>query len=345
MKLTFLPVGHTHEDIDQMFSRFAYVLAHTNTESLEDLEHNLYMGYTPAPQVEEVPYTANFREWIADPVKKLHGHFKPHVFKFAVDLGGKVMVQCKAWSRRRTWMPEGGLNFISCDNLLQEMPAQQHLTEMKDLDIQAIFAGVVKVESMFKRESSMQEWRGWLEKQDKVLPEFGEVWDDFKGRFNGEAKEVVMDEADGSSESETECPIYLGRRPKRKPEDMEVRVVPGKMVAAWMQESETPFELGRVLRVETVREEERVFLQWYGTKKKDGTGKWHALQKSGTSEPYIQDVHMDSVLWGGFKLTAKGRCVKKADLEVIMSRLELAIAQQEAELAEKMRDGTTGQLR
>ena len=37
MQLNFLPVGHTHEDIDQMFSRVAREIKKTGAESLPGL--------------------------------------------------------------------------------------------------------------------------------------------------------------------------------------------------------------------------------------------------------------------------------------------------------------------
>lgn len=39
VELSFLPVGHTHEDVDQMFSVVERNLVYTNYSTLEDLLH------------------------------------------------------------------------------------------------------------------------------------------------------------------------------------------------------------------------------------------------------------------------------------------------------------------
>ena len=48
--VSFLPVGHTHEDIDQMFSRFAVYLKGNNVYDMDELFTALKTSFTPSPE-------------------------------------------------------------------------------------------------------------------------------------------------------------------------------------------------------------------------------------------------------------------------------------------------------
>ena len=65
--VVFLPVGHTHERVDQMFSRLAVYLRYHNALSLKELQHCVASCYTTAeglkPVVEELHAVANISEW------------------------------------------------------------------------------------------------------------------------------------------------------------------------------------------------------------------------------------------------------------------------------------------
>ncbi|PIK43600.1 hypothetical protein BSL78_19541 [Apostichopus japonicus] len=101
----FLPVGHTHEDVDQMFSCVARHLNHTNVYTLEDLEIETAKSFTPHIDVRAVTAIPNVKS-VLD--KHLYGHFanhsKPHWFRFR-----KVQQRCymhyKKWESSQ-WKPE-----------------------------------------------------------------------------------------------------------------------------------------------------------------------------------------------------------------------------------------------
>lgn len=56
---SFLPVGHTHIDVDQLFSRTATRLHRHSAVTLEDLHEQLRLSYTPVPTVNHVSKIAN----------------------------------------------------------------------------------------------------------------------------------------------------------------------------------------------------------------------------------------------------------------------------------------------
>ena len=62
VRASFLPKGHTHEDIDQVFSRTAEALRPVDAITLNDLHTILRGAYTPRPTVSHVSNVANIRD-------------------------------------------------------------------------------------------------------------------------------------------------------------------------------------------------------------------------------------------------------------------------------------------
>jgi hypothetical protein len=66
--LNFLPVGHTHEDIDQIFSRLAVYLRRHNARNADELLECLRKSYTPTHgglvHTEHMPTNANISDWL-----------------------------------------------------------------------------------------------------------------------------------------------------------------------------------------------------------------------------------------------------------------------------------------
>ncbi len=105
MRVNFLPVGHTHEDIDQFFSRISTQLNQTGAETLPgkiiiiiiiiihawksskflDLEAQISASSTPSAKVKIVDSILDVRSWIMPCLEGFHGHSGPHCFKFVAD--------------------------------------------------------------------------------------------------------------------------------------------------------------------------------------------------------------------------------------------------------------------
>ena len=60
VQASILPLGHTHTDIDQMFSRTATRLHNHAALTLNDLQEQLRGSYKPAPTVNHIKNVANF---------------------------------------------------------------------------------------------------------------------------------------------------------------------------------------------------------------------------------------------------------------------------------------------
>jgi hypothetical protein len=98
----FLPVGHTHEDIDQMFSRLAIALRGRNMLSRDQMTQvieNAYLFEGAPPKVEHWDRLDNIRDWIDQYIKAPAGIMKYRHFRISkADSGasaGGVMVQVR----------------------------------------------------------------------------------------------------------------------------------------------------------------------------------------------------------------------------------------------------------
>ena len=320
--LSFLPVGHTHEDIDQMFSRISVALNNVNTESVQDLCTKIPLAYTPAPVVEEAPVTANFRDWIQSHIVDIRGHSKPHTFKITAGDDGCVL-QWKCWTRRKTWKPEQPIPITNVNRLMEDVPGEPEVTPFKEYDVDELERSIARLESYFIRDSTAAEWLVWI-RGTRDLDAGGatvEVWRNFVASIRPGAlpavQEAKADPVELGSESETEM-VWVGARRKRLPEEMEVVIEVGRMAAIRIEGSALPFEAGLVLAVD----KEVVEVHWYGTQAKSGRGKWTALLKSGTNEAYTQRVLKENVIWAGFDLLFSTKRICKKVVDLILGRVE-----------------------
>jgi len=66
IKVGFLLVGHTHDQIDQMFSRFSTKLNKQRAFRLESLKEIIADSYKPKPEIVFVDEVADFRKFVSD---------------------------------------------------------------------------------------------------------------------------------------------------------------------------------------------------------------------------------------------------------------------------------------
>ena len=66
VKVNYLLVGHTHEIIDQVFSRYSVALRKVNCLTLAELMEVAKTCYTPNPTVEHVQSVTNWLQWFQD---------------------------------------------------------------------------------------------------------------------------------------------------------------------------------------------------------------------------------------------------------------------------------------
>ena len=143
VQLSYLMVGHTHEDINQvilkffnmlfhsmpplegiyqllctidftfyikMFSRISMALTRTNAVTLDDLIQVIRGAYNPTPITCSVENIYNVKTWLRPFVPSLKHHSNPHAFRFKMKENGEVEMSYIPFAKsgRKQWLPEEG---------------------------------------------------------------------------------------------------------------------------------------------------------------------------------------------------------------------------------------------
>ena len=156
IKVNYFLVGHTHEIIDQVFSRYAVALRQVMCLDLESLMEVAKTCYTPNPTVEHVQHVTDWYKWFTEngSLNKSTADLKPnHAFRikhYNVDVEGaedgqtekKVLIHSKTLGWRESsedpklWRPRGGHPVLLC--LPQGTPLPQALIAFDDNDFQSL---------------------------------------------------------------------------------------------------------------------------------------------------------------------------------------------------------------
>ena len=120
VRVSFLIVGHTHEDMDAMFGRFGQRLKIEECHALP----NLMASFMEARDLTIVPSliheVADFKEWVKGYYHefgqdRLIGYSKAHQFSFYVDPEGVPLMQYKVFCTDPSWVPKGGIALWNVD--------------------------------------------------------------------------------------------------------------------------------------------------------------------------------------------------------------------------------------
>eukprot|EP00873_Tetraselmis_striata_P007999 jgi/Tetstr1/428263/TSEL_018302.t1 len=84
--LVFLPVGHTHERVDQIFSRISLALSRSSAYTIEAFLDLVAKAFSPTPEIAELSFSLDFSEWLRPHFQDhIHDIRKPHKFEFTRD--------------------------------------------------------------------------------------------------------------------------------------------------------------------------------------------------------------------------------------------------------------------
>ena len=107
-------VGHTHEDIDQMFSCISRRLAKFNARTLLELIREIGLSYSPAIVASIITFMYDVRGWLESFfTPNVNGHIHQHQFKLARGPEGKALLFCKKWSTTKEWSPQSGIQLLT----------------------------------------------------------------------------------------------------------------------------------------------------------------------------------------------------------------------------------------
>ncbi|KAL3699482.1 hypothetical protein R1sor_017504 [Riccia sorocarpa] len=115
IKLGFLLVGHTHDFIDQMFSRFSQALRRENAFTMSRLRSVIENSYDPKPIISILTQTWDFKHFIETEPKlfrTLNDITQNQQYKFKIVSALEVRVWCKQFSIDSTWEPPAGVRNI-----------------------------------------------------------------------------------------------------------------------------------------------------------------------------------------------------------------------------------------
>jgi len=109
IEVCFLPKGHTHVDVDQMFSRLSVAVQRSGCLTYQDLLRLLRVCYRQKQgemteegariQYAEMDQVFAFREWLIPYMFPVHNLLKFHHFKFTRNDEGKCQMDFKAWCK------------------------------------------------------------------------------------------------------------------------------------------------------------------------------------------------------------------------------------------------------
>ncbi|KAK3261765.1 hypothetical protein CYMTET_29341 [Cymbomonas tetramitiformis] len=133
MKLNYLIVGHTHENIDQMFSRFSVALRRIN---VFDIEHLMEVARScfkdgVSPECQLIDEVHDIKSWMSGCYNKIRDVSYQHAFKIIRAEDGQVIGQGKLYSFDPTWLPKKDLATTEDEKKL-EIQAQRASKFLQD---------------------------------------------------------------------------------------------------------------------------------------------------------------------------------------------------------------------
>ena len=94
IQLSFLYVGHTHEDIDQLFSQISRLMRRNEAQTLPDLQALL-------PHATEIFGMLDMKSWIEPHIHVVSGHTKPLHYRFKEAGSGPPTIEYRGNSKQR----------------------------------------------------------------------------------------------------------------------------------------------------------------------------------------------------------------------------------------------------
>ena len=178
VKIGFLPVGHTHDDVDQMFSCFSTPLKRAEIFELQDIVNVCKSTYEPKPQFFHLEHMASWATHFAKLLpKQVKGITKPRCFIIFRDTSGVVrhkyrnqlQTSKKDPNNQDCWMPVNGSGYRMFERGFPD-PAKVVRVPTKAADLEALSETLKKTEDYMS--DSQKGW--WAD----VIARFGEEDDE-----------------------------------------------------------------------------------------------------------------------------------------------------------------------
>ncbi|XP_035680730.1 uncharacterized protein LOC118418795 [Branchiostoma floridae] len=102
VQVGYLLVGHTHEDVDQFFSRVAEKLRKRDATTVEELVDVIEKSF-PNVEGEELDAVLDVKDYMGDVCNHLEQHSCPHQYRFTTGLDSKLIVEYKNFGVDEEW--------------------------------------------------------------------------------------------------------------------------------------------------------------------------------------------------------------------------------------------------
>lgn len=152
-------VGHTHEDIDQMFSCFSRHLSKHDARTLPELVGEMKKAYTPEPFNVTMDCMFDVKEWMDGHIEsQVTGHINQHQFKFSL-VNGEAVTYYKKWSTSTKWLP--GANGLSLVHSLPNGIPKLVQTSTEKIPVRKLEQDIKKLDAKFD-EVTENWWESFL---------------------------------------------------------------------------------------------------------------------------------------------------------------------------------------
>ncbi|KAI8489926.1 hypothetical protein Bbelb_322870 [Branchiostoma belcheri] len=162
VKLGYLMPGHTHEDVDQLFSRISLHLQHNDATTLPELFQAIKTSYKPVPECRFMTSMWDFKTQIDQKISGISGHSRPHQY-VAKMIGGKVHLSAQLWpTKEQPKVP------ISCSTFIPTFPQLSSVKQWKfDPNDDAVKLHDVMVRNV---KNDLVKWSETVRVNDEFIP-------------------------------------------------------------------------------------------------------------------------------------------------------------------------------
>lgn len=176
IKLGFLLVGHTHDQIDQMFSKFSKKLKFKNAYTLPKMISYIKTAYNPVPEVFFIRVTTDFRKFVTDAYPPAIRNLKDVSFQrqFRIKkVDEKTLMWAKDLSTTEDW--GAALSFlVSIPTAFLWVAAQSTLKSpstnvIKPEEVLKLYEKKHSAATAFYSEEEMEWWDSFFRDQEELV--------------------------------------------------------------------------------------------------------------------------------------------------------------------------------
>nr|XP_006815072.1 PREDICTED: uncharacterized protein LOC102804474 [Saccoglossus kowalevskii] len=332
--VSFLPVGHTHENVDQMFSKISTKLGHRNTYTIDDLEETVTASYTPPIKscglLKKPLY--NIKDWLLPHITgKMQGHSKPHNFRFH-KVGGRAYMQYRLWCTDK-WQPttiDANGDQVPGLRCLKSIPGRDDvpsfvIPSLEKMDADALNLDIPRRYGMRLPVAAVQWWNDFftnVKELEKVPSETPSSWILYDLKDHAVEKRNLRNQIEdprvGQNVMDIEerltlpCPrvTVTGGMPVMADHvDNYNSIAVNDMIAIYCPEYDEIPQIGKVLS----RDDDKFIIHWY-------KGSWRTAWKpfylfQGRKRvPYQDEEPVEAAIYWGFSLNGRNMLSKETQI-------------------------------